>query len=61
MFRRYQSFDLMDTDNRLVNSALVERDLLDQVMSTFESLIPNNFAQVLLWLIFCRCVCEYLQ
>lgn len=41
-------FDLMDTDNVLINSALVQRDLLDQVMSTFESLVPSNFAQVYL-------------
>lgn len=45
IFTRYQTFDLQDQDNVLVNSAMVERTLLDQVLSTAFSIIPNNFTQ----------------
>lgn len=44
---RYQAFDLQDPENALINSAIMERSLLDQVISTVDSLVPQNFTQVI--------------
>lgn len=40
-----QKFHLQDEDNILMNDALVERTLAEQVLGTFESLFPNNVVQ----------------
>lgn len=42
---RYKHFSLIDTDNFLVNDAPVQRTLLEQILSIFDSLVPNNVVQ----------------
>lgn len=42
---RYDRFSLIDSEDRLVNDAMVQRTFLDQILSTFESLVPNNVIQ----------------
>eukprot|EP00602_Paraphysomonas_sp_CaronLab_P008734 CAMPEP_0185035952 /NCGR_PEP_ID=MMETSP1103-20130426/28164_1 /TAXON_ID=36769 /ORGANISM="Paraphysomonas bandaiensis, Strain Caron Lab Isolate" /LENGTH=544 /DNA_ID=CAMNT_0027573271 /DNA_START=85 /DNA_END=1719 /DNA_ORIENTATION=- len=42
---KYQEFSLQDEENLLINTAIVERTLLDQVLSTAYSLVPSNFTE----------------
>jgi hypothetical protein len=42
----YQEFELQDNEDALVNYVVLKRTLTDQIISLFESLIPNNFTQV---------------
>lgn len=42
---RYERFSLIDTEDILINDAMVQRTFLDQILSTFDSLVPNNVIQ----------------
>lgn len=42
---RYQHFSLIDSDNYLINDAPLQRTLLEQILSIFDSLVPNNVVQ----------------
>eukprot|EP00602_Paraphysomonas_sp_CaronLab_P005310 CAMPEP_0185017614 /NCGR_PEP_ID=MMETSP1103-20130426/547_1 /TAXON_ID=36769 /ORGANISM="Paraphysomonas bandaiensis, Strain Caron Lab Isolate" /LENGTH=356 /DNA_ID=CAMNT_0027547109 /DNA_START=469 /DNA_END=1539 /DNA_ORIENTATION=+ len=39
---KYQDYYLRDEDNMLLNDALIHHSLVDQVLNTMNSLVPNN-------------------
>jgi hypothetical protein len=41
----YDRFSLIDKQDLLVNDAMIQRTFLDQMLSTFESLVPSNVIQ----------------
>jgi hypothetical protein len=45
-YTRHQLFELLDQDGVLLNDALEERTLLQQAVSTFDSLVPTNVVEV---------------
>jgi hypothetical protein len=42
----HQTFELLDQENMLLNDAIMERTLLEQIVSAFESLFPRNAVDV---------------
>ena len=45
-FCRYQRFFLQDEDSMLINGVLIKQSLVDQIMNTAHSIVPNNVAEV---------------
>lgn len=43
---RYQNFYLRDKEDELVNGIVIKQSLMDQIIGTAYSLVPNNFVQV---------------
>jgi hypothetical protein len=41
----YEKFSLIDSEDALINDAITDRSFLDQILSTFDSLVPNNVIQ----------------
>ena len=45
LLHSYQNFQLQDKDDQLVNGVVLETNLVDQLLSTFYSLVPNNMTE----------------
>ena len=43
---RYQNFNLRDEESMLINGVIIKQSLVDQVLNTAHSVVPNNFVEV---------------